>query len=91
MTARRSKRVPRRYFIVAWQTSGLIAWFWGGSLGWGPSDQAVFFVLEEEATRERMRIKIPVQVDLRSPEVVEVGRFNKKYGKNVVPSLALVR
>jgi hypothetical protein len=91
MAAYRPKRAPRRYCIVAWQTSGLIAWFWGGHLGWGPSEQAVFFAKEEDAERERMRIKTPVVVDLQSPGVVEVGRFNKKYGKNVVPGLELVR
>jgi hypothetical protein len=91
MTARHSKKVPRRYCVVAWQTSGLIAWFWGGSLGWGRSEQAVFFVREEDAVRERTQIKNPVVVDLQLPQVVEVGQFNKKYGKTVVPSLALVR
>lgn len=86
------KKVLRRYCIVAWQNGGLIAWFWGGHLGWGPSEQAVFFVREDDAARERLQIRNPApHGKMQIPEVVELGRFNKKYGKNVVPSLMLVR
>lgn len=92
MDSTHRRRAPRRFCIVCWQAGGLIAWFWGVNLRWGPSEHAVFFLREEDAARERLQIKsYASHGDLQTPEVVEVSRFNKKYGKNIVPASELVK
>lgn len=92
MAAIRRRKALRRFCIVSWQRGGLIAWFWGGYWSWGPSERAVFFVREEDADRERLQIKSAgTPGNLEPPAVVEVGRFNRKYGKNIVPASELVR
>ena len=92
MALARVRQPLKRYCIVSWQAGGLIAWFWGGTRGWGPSERAVFFVREEDASHEQLGIhgSCP-HAGLGMPMVVEVGRFNKKHRKNVVPTSDLVR
>lgn len=82
---------PRYYCIVVWQKGGLIPWFWGGHLKWGPSTQAVFFVREEDAGHEAREIRDPASEAQGIPEVVEVARFNKEHGLAVAPQPELVR
>lgn len=88
----RRRRPLRRFCILSWQRGGLIAWFWGRCRGWGPSERAVFFVRQEDAEHECLRIHGDRHHEgFGTPMVVEVGRFNKKYGKHVVPTADLVR
>jgi hypothetical protein len=82
----------RYYCIVVWQKGGLIPWFWGGHLKWGPATQAVFFMREEDAGHEARQIRdFPSSEAHGLPEVIDVARFNKKHGLAIAPQPELVR
>lgn len=81
----------RYHCIVVWQKGGLIPWFWGGHLKWGPSTQAVFFMREEDAAHEARQIRDLPPEGPGIPAVVDVARFNKKHGLSVTPQPGLVR
>lgn len=104
-TLKKTKKAPRRrrapaqrirksrYFcIVAWHKGGLIPWFWGGHLKWGPASHAVFFMREEDARHEAVQIRdIPPSEGGGLPQVVDVKRLNRKHGLAVAPQPELVR
>lgn len=75
--------------IAVRQRGGLLYWFWGGALGWGAAEQAVFFRRREDATRETTTIRTwPVEA-ASHPEVADVNEFNKKNGTHIVPPKVL--
>lgn len=81
----RSRRVkpirePSSFSIISWQRSGLIAWFWGGVLGWGPRAQAIVFTTEEEAACECRQIRIWPGEDCLLPKVMDANELRQKYG-----------
>lgn len=89
VSRRRSK--PRYFCIVIWQKGGLIPWYWGGILKWGPATQAVFFMDEAAAGSEMRKIRESPCSECERPGVVDVAKFNKKHGLSIAPQAELLR